>query len=79
MQSNILLKKIISSNIDSIGYDNSMNILLVEFKTGVLYQYENISSELYESLLNAKSIGKFFASNIKGKYPYKEVKINVEQ
>ena len=73
------LRNVLSSNIDSVGYDANTNTLLVRFKRGALYGYEGITPDIYNGLLTATSIGKYFASVIKGRYPYKEVKLNEEQ
>ncbi len=79
MENRIILQKVISTNIDSVGYDDARNLMLVRFKTGVLYEYKNVTHDAYTSLLSAQSIGKYFTSNIKGKYPYRKVKLNDEQ
>ena len=63
-----------SSNIESIGYDEKMFQLFVEFKSSdrskaKTFVYEDVSPEEYEALMNADSIGKHFSSHIK---PFKE-------
>ncbi len=66
-------EKVKSSNIATIGFDPKEHILEVEFTTGDVYQYENVSRMEYMDLLEAKSIGSFFAKNIKYKYQYKKM------
>jgi len=61
-----------SSNIVSIGYNPINRILEIEFKNGV-YQYNGISSEIYEKLMNSPSKGKFFYSFIRDKYITKKI------
>lgn len=63
-----------SSNIESIGYDESKKILEIEFKRGNLYQYEGVPENLFQNLLHASSHGKYFNTYIKDKYP--TIKIN---
>lgn len=58
-------KKIVSSNINSIGYDEDTKTLEVEFFNQKVYQYSPITQEGYSLLMNAESIGSFFAKNIK--------------
>lgn len=58
-------KKIVSSNINSIGYDEESTTLEVEFYNLKVYQYSPVSREGYNLLMNAESIGSFFAKNIK--------------
>ena len=58
-------KKIVSSNINSIGYDEESKTLEVEFYDQKVYQYSPVSREGYNLLMNADSIGSFFAKNIR--------------
>lgn len=57
-----------SSMIQEIEYDDDSKILTVTFSKSSKYEYYNVSKEIYEGLINAESIGKYFAANIKGKY-----------
>jgi len=65
--------KVNSSNIDSIGYISESSILEVEFLNGYIYHYYDVKVEVYNSLKNAESHGKFLNTNIKGIYKYKRV------
>ena len=67
---NLNLTKVVSSNINAIGWQD--NILYVQYKSGT-YAYEGVSKELYESLVAAESKGKWMTEQIKGKYSYKKV------
>jgi len=66
--------KVQSSNVESIGYDNTQNILYIEFKHGGKYKYLNVDRYIYDNLLVADSKGKFFDQNIK-KAGYKYSKV----
>ena len=61
-------KPVTSSNIAEIGFDSADLALGVKFKNGGEYIFLGVSEEVYNQFLNAESAGKFFASNIKGKY-----------
>lgn len=63
-----------SSNIESIGYDESKEILEIEFKRGNIYQYKGVPDNIFQNLLRAGSHGKYFNVHIKDKYP--TIKIN---
>lgn len=65
-----------SSNIKSVGYDEKTHILEIEFVSGGIYQYQNVSKELYERFLRARSKGSFFYTYIKDNknYPYTRMK-----
>jgi hypothetical protein len=54
-----------SKNLASIGYDESSEILEIEFLNGGIYQYLNVPVDVYEELMNAKSHGTYFSANIK--------------
>jgi len=55
-----------SSNIKSVGYED--NILEVEFKSGQIYRGK-IPPEKFDELMGSESIGSYFYTNIKGKFP----------
>jgi hypothetical protein len=66
-----------SSNIDAIAFDREPEAQLVElwvrFKTGASYSYVGVPLSTAEDFLAAQSKGKFFAENIKGKYPFQRM------
>jgi hypothetical protein len=59
-----------SSNIARIKYDAEAGQLHVEFRTRKTYVYEDVPPEIWNQFVSSESAGKFFASNIKGKYAY---------
>lgn len=59
-----------SSNIKAIGYDKETSTLEVEFHNGGIYEYFDVSENEADSLINASSVGQYFASNIKNKYRF---------
>ncbi len=62
-----------SSNITSVGYEESSQTLEVEFKNGGIYQYYDVPQREYEGLMNAPSKGKYLAYQIKGRYRYSKI------
>ncbi len=62
-----------SSTIRSIGYDGQSSILEVEFISGEIYQYFNVSEYLHQGLMSASSKGQFLNDNIKYGYRYQKV------
>lgn len=63
-----------SSNISSIGYDESSQTLEIEFLNGGIYQYYNVPQSVYEGLMSASSHGIYFDQNIKkAGYGYSKV------
>ncbi|WP_241430551.1 KTSC domain-containing protein [Haloferax volcanii] len=63
-----------SSNLRSVGYDQDEQILEIEFNSGGVYRYFGVPSNIYADLMNASSHGKYFHSNIKDVYEYKQVR-----
>lgn len=59
-----------SSNIAAIGYDEGSMTLTVEFLSGTLYQYFDVSSQVYQELMAAGSVGTYFSQNIRNNYRY---------
>lgn len=66
-------EKVSSSNIESIGYDESSSILEIEFKDRSVYEYSNVPESEYEALISADSIGSYFHKYIKGKYSSQKI------
>ena len=62
-----------SSNIASIGYDETTQTLEVEFFNGTIYQYYNVPPNMNEQLMQASSKGRFLNTYIKNAYPYSRV------
>lgn len=62
------MKEVKSSLIEAIGYDEEKTELRIKFKRGIPYSYANVPKEVWQELIDAKSIGSFFIKNIKGKY-----------
>lgn len=62
-----------SSNLQSVGYDSSIQILEIEFHNGGIYQYFGVPEYEFTNLLSAPSKGTYFANNIKNRYRYSKV------
>lgn len=58
-------KKVVSSNISSIGYDKDKTLLEIEFYNLDVFQYHPVDENTYKKLINAESIGKEFIMSIK--------------
>lgn len=71
--SNVEMKSVSSSNIESIGYDEQNQIVYVRFLNGTLYCYNGVPIHDFEGLLNAPSIGSYLHRNYKNVYPYERL------
>jgi hypothetical protein len=64
---------VVSSNVESIGYNEGTQILRVKFLNGGIYEYKNVPLVEFEQLNNASSVGSYFNRNIARNYPYEKV------
>jgi len=65
-----------SSTIRKYIYNFMTNSLKVEFNSGAIYEYNNVSPDVYDSLCKAESQGKFFNEKIKHSYDYTKLLID---
>lgn len=63
-----------SSMIRAVGYDEETRCLYVEFNNRDMYKYSEVELRIFNSMMTAESIGKYFDANIKKK-DYKFTKI----
>ncbi|HSG32537.1 MAG TPA: KTSC domain-containing protein, partial [Thermodesulfobacteriota bacterium] len=61
-----------SKNIKSVGYNKNKEVLEIEFHHGGVYNYSGVQEEVFNDLMKAPSIGKFFHSNIRSSYRFKK-------
>ena len=66
-------QQVSSSNLASIGYDDSTEVLEVEFLNGTIYEYKNVPSVVHVELMNAPSHGSYFNREIRMTYPYEKI------
>lgn len=62
-----------SSNVASVGYDEDSSTLEVEFNNGAVYQYFDVSQNVFQELIHADSVGGYLAAHVKGVYRYSKV------
>lgn len=64
----------VSSMIQSVGYDDTSSILEIEFRSGKIYQYLEVPLGVYLGLVSAGSKGRYFETYIKdARYTYQRV------
>lgn len=63
------MQRVVSSVIDSVGYDAAHRILMVKFRTGREYYYVDVPPLVHRRMLAADSIGTFFNEVVKPNYP----------
>lgn len=69
------MRSVSSSNISSIGYDESSQTLRVAFLNGSLYDYHSVPPHHHGGLMNSSSHGGYLDAHIKkGGYRYTQVR-----
>ncbi|MDD2440037.1 MAG: KTSC domain-containing protein [Methanosarcinaceae archaeon] len=64
---------VISSNLKSVGYDEGIQTLEIEFNSGGIYRYFGVPKYVYINLMSASSHGKYFHQYIKDNYRWSKV------
>lgn len=64
----VKFRSVDSSNVRAVGYDDSKQLLHVEFLNGGRYIYSNVPFEDYTALIEAPSIGRFLNARIIPKF-----------
>lgn len=64
-------KSINNSFISSVSYNAERKQLKILFKEGKTYTYFNVSQNIVNKLLKAKSKGRFFSKNIQRNFAYR--------
>jgi hypothetical protein len=67
-------KKVNSSSIRSVGYDERSRVLEVEFSDGKVIQYSGVSAEIQRRFLSAPSMVSYFRDNIEESFTARRVK-----
>jgi len=67
-------KKVSSSQIRSVGYDASAQILEVELSDGSIWQYSKIPGEVYRRFMAAQSMVSYYRDNIEEDYSRRRIK-----
>lgn len=62
--------KVKSSNVSSIGYDQALKVLQIEFINGNVYQYYDVPENIHNELMYSSSKGKYLNGKIASVYQY---------
>lgn len=68
-----ILNEVQSSNLVKTEYDTSTKKLVVEFKNGMKYEYDDVPHQSYTQFRSAQSQGNYFNTQIAKKYKYKKI------
>jgi KTSC domain len=62
-----------SSALTAVSFSPETNVLEVEFRNGLTYEYLGVPYPLYEQLLSASSKGAFLGRFIRNAFPFRRV------
>ena len=62
-----------STTLATIGYDETLKRLQLEFCSRTVYLYFGVPAAVFEALLDAPSKGRYFNGAIRGRYPYRQI------
>ena len=62
-----------SSCVSAIAFSIEKNILHIEFRNGLAYEYFDVPSSLHQDLLSAPSKGAFVTRFIRGRFPFRRL------
>src|SRR5260370_21943529 len=62
-----------STTLATVGYDENLKRLQLEFCSRAVYLYFGVPGAVYEALLDAPSKGRDFNGTIRGRYPYRQI------
>jgi hypothetical protein len=63
-----------STTLATIGYDEVLQLLQLEFCSRAVYQYFGVPAEVHQALLGAPSKGGYFNQAIRGRFRYRLVR-----
>ncbi len=69
----LILNEYDSSNLKSSKYNVETKELVVEFKKGGQYSYEDVPLSIFTKMRMAESQGSYFSKNISRTYKYKKL------
>jgi hypothetical protein len=62
-----------STTLATVAYDETRELLQLEFCSLAVYQYFGVPREVHEALLDAPSKGRYFNWAIRGRFPYRPI------
>ncbi len=62
-----------STAIRQFSYDEASHTLFVTFIEGDLYAYSDVQPQVYSAMQRSRSKGRFFAYEVRDRYPYRKM------
>ena len=62
-----------SSSVTSVGFDEAVSAMEIEFAGGAVYRYFAVPAAVHAAMMDASSKGAFFNQHVRAKYPFARV------
>jgi hypothetical protein len=62
-----------STTLVTVSYDQTQQLLQLEFCNRAIYQYFHVPAAVHQALLDASSRGRYFNQAIRGRFPYRRI------
>lgn len=62
-----------SSTLATVAYDDTGQVLRLEFRSRAVYGYFGVPPNVHRDLMAAASKGSYFNRNIRGRFPYRRL------
>ena len=63
-------ERVDSSFIKAVSFDKDLHVLSVRLKSGAVYNFKDVTKDVYKDLVASQSKGKFFNKNLKDQYEW---------
>jgi hypothetical protein len=64
------INSVVSAPLVAVGYDETSEVLQLEFRSHGVYRYFGVPGSVYAALVAAPSKGRYFSGAIRGHFPY---------
>lgn len=62
-----------SSVIASVGYDSTLAVLEIGFRSGGVYRYYAVPASVHRAVVSADSVGHAFTELVRDRYPTEQI------
>jgi hypothetical protein len=69
----MLVAAVESTTLSAVAYDESEEVLWLQFCSGATYEYADVPAAVHTALLSASSKGGYFNQAIRGRFPYRPI------
>ena len=74
----MLVAAVESTTLSAVAYDESEEVLRLQFCSGATYEYSYVPATVHTELLNAPSKGGYFNRAIRGRFPYRPIRSDLK-